>query len=191
MKITLEELSTTAQNIADAQEIIKNYEAAAQSEQKIISYYLVDGVEVADIYTYLGSKSAGEIQNIILIVRTAQELLKETIASFLEYLPLLKEGFVSAKTKLTIGEYISLDDWLPLFDGLDWTSQLLQRLKELVDSEDLSITDLADGWQGQLEEMLSVWKNEDYILLADLIEYEILETLGELETNLKEYLGLI
>ncbi|MFA5536728.1 MAG: hypothetical protein WDA53_06135 [Bacillota bacterium] len=190
MQIILEGLSTTVQNIADAQEIIKNYEAAAQSEQKIISYYLVDGVEVADINTYLESKSAGEIQNIILIVRTAQELLKETIASFLEYLPLLKEGFGSAKTKLTIGEYISLDDWLPLFDGLDWTSQLLQSLKKLVDSEDLPITDLANGWQGQLEEMLSVWKNEDYVLLADLIEYEILETLGELETNLKEYLDL-
>lgn len=184
MKITLAELSTVAKDVSQAQEIIKEYETATQTEQKIISHYLVDGMEVADINAYLIGKSIKDIQEIILITRTAQELIEETISAFLDYLPALSEGLVTVKTRLTTGEAISKDGWLPLLDGLDWTSQLLQSLKRL----ELPTADLADNWREQLKEMLAAWQNEDQILLTDLIEYEILETLRELETTLKEYL---
>lgn len=189
MKISLDGKSTEARDIDHAKEIIKEYEAAIFAENLVISHYIVDGVEVADIDAFLAGKDSQEIQNIVIVARTPKELLRDAIVTFLDYLPGLQGGLVAAKDKLTIGEPVQEGNWLLLLDGLEWTNQLLQGIKGLIEMDNATLEEIASRWQEQLSEMLSAWESGDTIFLADILEYEILEILEELQSYFQIYLS--
>lgn len=189
MKISLDAKSTEARDIDHAKEIIKEYEAAIFAENLVISHYIVDGVEVADIDAFLAGKDSQEIQNIVIVARTPKELLRDAIVTFLDYLPGLQGGLVAAKDKLTIGEPVQEGNWLLLLDGLEWTNQLLQGIKGLIEMDNATLEEIASRWQEQLSEMLSAWENGDTVFLADILEYEILEVLEELQSYFQIYLS--
>jgi hypothetical protein len=189
VKISLDGKSTEARDIDHAKEIIKEYEAAIFAENLVISHYIVDGVEVADIDAFLAAKDSHEIQNIVIVARTPKELLRDAIVTFLDYLPGLQGGLVAAKDKLTIGEPVQEGNWLLLLDGLEWTNQLLQGIKGLIEMDSATLEEIASRWQEQLSEMLSAWENGDTVFLADILEYEILEVLEELQSYFQIYLS--
>lgn len=189
VKISLDGKSTEARDIDHAKEIIKEYEGAIFAENLVISHYLVDGIEVADIDAFLAGKDSQEIQNIVIVARTPKELLRDAIVTFLDYLPGLQGGLVAAKDKLTIGEPVQEGNWLLLLDGLEWTNQLLQGIKGLIEMDNATLEEIASRWQEQLSEMLSAWESGDTIFLADILEYEILEILEELQSYFQIYLS--
>ncbi len=187
MRITIGEKTVIATNSDHAREIIKGYEQSLTEGDLIISHFLIDGVEAVDIDDYLNGKASQEIENITIIVKTLKELATEAIDSFLDYIPSLQEGISDAREKLTIGEPFSQSNWLPIIEGLDWTSQLLNNFSTLIGNENERMLDLATRWQKQLVEMLSAWEAGDTVLLADILEYEFLEILDELQTFFQQY----
>lgn len=187
MKISVGDSITIARDIEHAKEIIKEYEAAILVENRVISHYLVDGVEVADIDAYLTNVDSTYIQHIAIIARTPQEIVKDSIATFLGYLSPLQEGLLSIKEKLTMGEAVPQNDWQSLLDGLEWVNQFINSIKNLVQVEGVALDEIIVRWQEQLGEMLTAWENGDVVLLADIMEYEILEILKEFQSYFEMY----
>lgn len=66
------------------------------------------------------------------------------------------------------------DNLADIFDGLQWIYDAL-KLTSSVQSEEIDIEEI-DGF---LEEMLEAFQNEDFILMSDLFEYEILPILNK------------
>ena len=67
-----------------------------------------------------------------------------------------------------------------IFDGLQWICEALTLTKE-AQKEEIDSTEI-DGF---VEEMLEGFQDEDYILMADLFEYEILPILKKWNTSIK------
>lgn len=188
MKISVDNSNAIARDIEHAKEIIKEYETSILAKNRVISHYLVDGVEVADIDSYLTNQGSLCTRNIIIVTRTPEEMVQDSIGTFLDYIPALEKGLLSIKEKLTMGEFIPQNDWHSLLDGLDWTSQLLNSLKNLVHVKGVSLEDIATRWHKQLMAMLTAWESGDTVLMADIMEYEIIEVLREAKSYFEMYL---
>lgn len=189
MKISYGDIIKEAKNIDQATEIIKDYEDTVTNDKKVVSHYLVDGVEIADIYAFLEGGEHEEIQNVVIVAQTIPEMIRESVFTFLDYLPGLQKGLLSMKERLIIGEAISEESWLAILDGLEWTNQLMTNLSSLVAFEQERLAELTVRWKQQLGEMASSWEIGDTVLMADIFEYEILEVLEELEAYFQMYLS--
>lgn len=187
IKISLDNTITIARDIEHAKEIIKEFEAAVLAGNRVISHYLVDGIEVADLDEHLNGPNGSYIQHIALVARTPQALVRDSVGTFLDYIPALQAELLAIKGKISAGEGIPEDNWHPLLDGLEYTNQFLNSLKNLVKVEGTSPEELALRWQEQLGAMLSAWESGDNVLLADIMEYEILEILGEIQSYFAVY----
>lgn len=66
------------------------------------------------------------------------------------------------------------DNLADIFDGLQWTYDAL-KLTKSVQGKEINVEEI-DGF---LEEMLEAFENEDFILMSDLFEYEILPILNK------------
>lgn len=189
MKISLDDQTREAYNLQQVENILKDYEDVITAKEKIIIHYLVDGVEIADLQTFLNGKQIHEINNVILVVRSAAELIRDSVISFLEYVPALQNGLKEAKDRLFAGETISQEMWLSILDGLDWTSHLLVHLSQLTDFEDNLIGEISVRWQRCLSEMETAWAVRNTILMAKILDSELIDVLEELQCCFQRYLS--
>lgn len=92
-----------------------------------------------------------------------------------EYIENLYEG-----VKEAVGYFRSMEIrkgnelTIQIIDGLRWLTEVFSLTKE-IQLQEINIS----GIKGMLREMLEALENEDSVLLADMFEYELLETLEE------------
>ena len=107
--------------------------------------------------------------------------LKDLVANNLdnakEYLEKLIPGFQKAADLFRMGnEQEAHKFYLQILDGIDWFSQVAQTIVNSRENE-LEGQDLKDR-QGKLTDfmtqMLEANENQDWVLLADLLEYEMI-----------------
>ena len=98
----------------------------------------------------------------------------ETLVMASDYLDKLIPGI--EKVVPTIRDF-RLDecgnDLADIFDGINWLTQVIALTKE-IQKEEIDATEINDF----MEEMAEGFEDEDYILMADLFEYEVLPILN-------------
>lgn len=106
------------------------------------------------------------------------EIVIETMKDYNNYLDNLKiyilplaENFRDGKLNKAIKE-VSL-----LFEGIEWIMTINMKLRELNYINKLDSTRL----NNLLNELADAFENKDYNLCADILEYEILTVVNELE----------
>ncbi len=105
---------------------------------------------------------------------------QEILESIREYLPKLISGIESAVDSLRSQEIRKALEIFPLImEGLDWVIKAFYNISEYIDNSVLDKSRLVD----LTKELLEALENEDYVLLADMFEYEVLEIL----TTMKDY----
>ena len=87
-----------------------------------------------------------------------------------------------------MGEAVSQDSWCWLLDALEWTGQLSNRVKNLVQVEGRSLDDVAARWQEQLKAMLAAWERRDLVLLIRILECDIVAVLEEVQSRFEFYI---
>ncbi|MCL5781231.1 MAG: hypothetical protein M1119_10135 [Firmicutes bacterium] len=103
-----------------------------------------------------------------------RELIKETLQSCQEYMPVLISAVGDAAFLLQSGdEARGVQLVIKIIDGLQWVIDAVQGVQQNGFSLNIDITDIAVHFQ-QLESALTI---RDYVLVADLFEYEIAPTL--------------
>ncbi|RKL68336.1 hypothetical protein CR203_07600 [Salipaludibacillus neizhouensis] len=99
-----------------------------------------------------------------------KQLIIETKKSLLEYIPRLIQGSESIGEALQSGEQYKAMKQLPdLFEGIQWITSALKGIEKNHYSFNINTAEL----NGNLKEMEDALKNQDFVLLADLLEYEI------------------
>lgn len=102
------------------------------------------------------------------------KLIHETIGSLGEYLPILIEGCKEISRDLQTGNEAGGLDRLPLvLEGLQWVVDAVDGIKN--NGETLGVDEKA--LMTHFKEMEGALEIGDYVLLADLFEYEIVPIL--------------
>lgn len=162
---------------------INNIILDLKNQQKIIKHILIDGSESQDLGYVIG-KSVGNIE---ITTVSLPALVVEAIKDGYNYLPRLAEGlnrvavfFGSGRD----GEAIEL--FLQALQGLEWFDYLNKNINAILKNNLEILADLPDNTylDNVLREMLQGWQNGDYLLVSDLLEYEIVPSIEKLYNNL-------
>ena len=108
----------------------------------------------------------------------------EVLNSVNEYLEILKNGINNLCELIQAGKEKEGINLIPqLADGIGWVIDAVTVTKD-VQKKEIDITGLND----YIEESVEALENEDYILVGDLFNYEILPIIETIHGNIKESL---
>jgi hypothetical protein len=137
----------------------------------------LDGQEVSSSAQDTLMSLTSSIDLLALELADLKDLVANNLDNAKEYLEKLIPGFQKAADLFRMGnEQEAHKFYLQILDGIDWFSQVAQTIVNSRENE-LEGQDLKDR-QGKLTDfmtqMLEANENQDWVLLADLLEYEMI-----------------
>ncbi|MDA8233887.1 MAG: hypothetical protein M0Z31_03590 [Clostridia bacterium] len=143
----------------------------------------IDGVVTReDILELLKINQIGQVE---VTVTNQHNLIIEGLDTALDYLPVLQKGLEEIAGLFQEGregEGIAL--FLEAHTGLDWLEHILRgsRIYFQSSNRDLGVqfAEVAEGYNEKLTELTKAWENRDYVLIADLLEYELAPFIEEI-----------
>lgn len=86
-----------------------------------------------------------------------------------EYMNNLNSAMIKSSEYLQNGDYFNGTNLIvSITDGLEWIVQLITLRKDIYE-EDMEVNKFIDN----IKEVVEAFENEDYILIGDLLQYEI------------------
>ena len=137
----------------------------------------LDGQEVSTSASDTLMSPVSSIELLELELADLKDLMANNLGNAKEYLEKLIPGFQKAADLFRMGnEQEAHKFYLQILDGIDWISQVVQtvvnsRNKEL---EGQDLKDRQERLTGLMTQMLEANQNQDWVLLADLLEYEMI-----------------
>lgn len=101
-----------------------------------------------------------------------RQLMIETLEEMKNYIPKVLDAITGmVRNFQTDNEQDGIKVFDPFTEGIQWILEALSLTKDLQQElvMDIDITEI----NNTLKEMLEGWENGDYILISDLLEYEI------------------
>lgn len=99
-----------------------------------------------------------------------ESLTKETLDSCREYIPRLIEAISVTAFDIQSGNEAQGISLMPeVFDGLQWLTEAIRGMQQIGFSTGINLQDITGCFE-QLEKALEI---RDYVLIADIFEYEI------------------
>ncbi len=97
----------------------------------------------------------------------------ELLQTALEYAEKLNQGTIQAAQYYRNGEIAKGHEYVTMItEGLEWLINSLVILKDVL-TQEIDVTTIND----LIEEYITATENDDIVLMADLLEYEIAETI--------------
>ena len=118
------------------------------------------------------------------------DLLANNLANAKEYLEKLIPGFQKAADLFRIGnEQEAHKFYLHILDGIDWFSQVVLNIVKSRGNqvEGQSLGDRQEKLTGLMAQMLEANQNQDWVLMADLLEYEMIPYYEDWQETLSHF----
>jgi len=147
-------------------------------EDEILNKILVNGVEVNEKYLMETLIEKKDIKKLQFITKNTENLIKETIKEASEYLPKLKNGISDTVSYFRNGEEKQAhDNYQLVMDGLEWYTGVIIKVLSLLDEQELynKAEKMIKKLNRPLSDMMVAYNKQDYVLVADILEYKIIE----------------
>lgn len=147
-----------------------NIAAWLASREEVVYTIDVDGQEYSGtLEEALTEQGAAEVKITSIPVK---QLLAETKETIKAYLPHLERGARQVAYLLQTGqEGEGFSTALQLIDGMSWLVQAVKAIQAL-EPEYFPKENMV-AFKEKLEELLAAWSKGDYVLVGDLLEYEL------------------
>jgi len=142
-----------------------------------------------DDYETLQKKPA-DINSLEIEFAKLRDLLATNLANALDYLERLIPGFRQASDLFRMGnEQEANKFYIQILDGMDWFSEVINIVmgsKEKGSESETIFSDRQAKLTNLMGQMLEANKNQDWVLLADILEYEMVPFYEEWQDILKK-----
>ena len=126
-------------------------------------------------------KKPSDIDSLEVELANLKDLVATNLANALDYLKKLIPGFEQAADLFRAGnEQEANKYYLQILDGIEWFSQVVSVIMspdegetELPDTDDESLEVRQKKLTDLMSQMLEANENQDWVLLADILEYEM------------------
>ena len=126
-------------------------------------------------------KKPSDIEFLEVELANLKDLVATNLANALDYLKKLIPGFEQAADLFRTGnEQEANKYYLQILDGIDWFSQVVSIIMnpdegemELPDADDENLQARQKKLTDLMSQMLEANENQDWVLLADILEYEM------------------
>lgn len=153
----------------------------------VITRLVADGRDVDVGGAVVSHRQDQDIRELQVTAAAPEALVQEGLVDAVDYLPRLAKGLkdvVNLFQGSRDGEAINL--FLEALSGLQWFQYLVQGLLKYGPLPE-AMAGLADkfaAYNRQLTELLAGWENRDYVLIADVLSYEIIPFIEDFALNL-------
>lgn len=162
-------------------DLVVHIEKNDLAKGSVVRSIRIDGQEFSPDESAIRKKPLSEIEILEIEISTLPDIINKNIENADAYLIRLIPGIEKSVELFRIGnEQEANKFFINIIDGIDWLSQVLDMVlaaKEI--SPDTvfngkSIQDRRASLVDFTQQMVDANKNQDWVLLADLLEYEIL-----------------
>jgi len=147
-------------------------------EGKIIEKIFLNEIEINQSYLNELPIEKDNIKSIKYVTNNIDNLILETLEQIDSYLPNLKSGCLEASNFYRNGDFSKANDkYQLLLDGLSWYIDSTYKILSLIDLYKLNkkFDDYLLTFNEYLNELENAQKNDDDILVADILEYEVID----------------
>lgn len=138
-----------------------------------------------------------QIETLETEIASLSEILEKNIINAQNYLKKLLPGIQKAADLFRSGsEQEANKFFINIIDGMDWFSEVMDTIAKVDDLQTEAVVLDRKNFEarqeklvGWTQEMVEANKNNDWVLLADLLEYEILPYYAEWDEYLPQILG--
>jgi len=166
-------------DLADIFNIIRN-----QLEDKIIKKMYINNIEVNEKYIEDSMIDKEDVNELKFETQDVQTLILETSQEIKIYLPKLKSGCKDTSELFRINKAEEMNKkYRLILDGLNWYSKTTKNIISLLDVNKLNkkYNNLMISFNEILSELIVAYESGDNILVADILEYEIVEFINEFQ----------
>ena len=183
MKIILNgEDRTSAYQGETLGDIFDQVHKKCEADGEIISHLLIDDKEAALDSMAARKTSTADVKSLEIETATLAEILERNILNAQNYLQKLLPGIEKTAEIFRSGNEQEANQlFLQIIDGMDWFSQVMEiviQVKQFEPDRPIyngkSLKDQKNQFADLTRQMLEANKNKDWVLLADLLEYELL-----------------
>lgn len=175
MKLIFQQQTIQLDNQATAAEIVENINNLVD-DGYYFSHFIVDGVEVFEDHEKFLNNRQGNIEQLEIIAKTEKEFTNDILLSVENYtaqatplLETLSNEFYNNPSAETWEQFAQLMDSLQWINGV---IELLRNQEEKV-SNWSQYEEIADIIQQELIDLEEAVENGDFVLIGDIIQYEI------------------
>ena len=172
----------TLKEVLDA--ILKN------RQDSYIRRIWLEGQEVSSSAQDTLMTSTSSIELLELELAYLKDLLANNLGNAKEYLEKLIPGFQKAADLFRMGnEQEAHKYYLQILDGIDWFSQVVLNIVKSRGNEveGQSLGDRQESLTGLMAQMLEANQNQDWVMLADLLEYEMIPFYKDWQETLSRF----
>ncbi|MBT7271529.1 MAG: hypothetical protein HN885_00875 [Nitrospina sp.] len=173
-----ETISFVGETLGD---LLSHIEKVGVAQGNVVRSIKIDGQESSPDSSEAQRTQISEIATLEVEISTLADMINKNIENADAYLIRLIPGIEKSVELFRIGnEQEANKFFVKIVDGIDWFSQVLDIIltaKEISPEtvfEGKSIQDRRTSLVGLTQQMVDANKNQDWVLLADLLEYEIL-----------------
>lgn len=175
MKLLFEKQTIELDQQATAENIVENINKLLEKGY-YFSHFIADGVEVFEDHEQFLNKHQGTIEQLELIAKTEKEFTNDILLSVENYtaqasplLESLSNEFYNNPSGETWGQFAQL------MESLQWLNGAIELIRSKVEkvSNLEQYEEIADVIQQELKNLEEAIRNEDFVLIGDIIQYEI------------------
>ncbi|MDB9777108.1 hypothetical protein OAB27_00170 [bacterium] len=162
-------------------DLLSHIEKVGVAQGNVVRSIKINGQESSPDSSEAQRTQISEIATLEVEISTLADMINKNIENADAYLIRLIPGIEKSVELFRIGnEQEANKFFVKIVDGIDWFSQVLDIIltaKEISPEtvfEGKSIQDRRTSLVGLTQQMVDANKNQDWVLLADLLEYEIL-----------------
>lgn len=181
------EISTEFPQAQTLSEVISALEATFQLKGEVICEIQVNGIAITEEdEVRLGGTPITEIESLIICSSEPARLIDQALGSCKEFIPHVKQSCIRTSEKLRGTDVAAAQSqFIETMEGCYWLVDTLRHVRGASKGQNL------DQWTGYENKMASVvrevvvaYEAKDYVLVADLLEYELSEAVAAWETVL-------
>lgn len=150
----------------------------SELDERIIEKIFINEVEVNQEYLTDDLIEIDDIKELKIETKTIDSLISDTLDEIKVYLPKLKNGCIDAADLFRNNELKEANDKFQLIlNGIEWYTKTISRILTLLEDDELKdqLENELILMNTTLKELIDAHENEDIVLVADILEYELIE----------------
>lgn len=162
------------------------------ARDNLVIQMLVNGEAMEAI---LPGLTEAELDTVEIQIQSPEEVIIESMVEGFNYLPRFRDGLTECLNFFRGGnQNQGILYFGQCLDGFNWLNHVLAGIKLYIlpmqEFEKTSTTyqTQIEGFERIIKELMDVWQNEDFVLMADLIEFEMIPQLEQLEDQFRRIL---
>lgn len=176
-------------------QIVEDYLKKCAKNNRVFTTCRIDGTEldVEDPLEVLRKNlKQRNIKRVEIITQDKYELVEDTIKTVLEYNEKLIPAIRQLATDIYTGEEINRELWQGITGGLEWVISVCMLLDQnfvMLSNKSKSTRETVQNVNTILNEIVQAMTYTDMIAVADLLEYELVEKLEQINNIFKVYIS--